>query len=168
MDGLRIAPVEPATLEIASGVLVEAARWLIDRGQPLWRPEDLVAERLVEEVEEGTLHLAWLGDEPAGTVSLEWRDPVFWPELREDDSAFVHRLAVRRHFAGSGVAPALLDWAAGRARAEGRRWLRLDCSDREGLVGYYASHGFERHSVGRLGDFSFVRFQRDLGVESTA
>jgi hypothetical protein len=49
---LRIERAGEDELGVASEVLVEAARWLIDRGQALWKPEDLVPDRLRAEAEE--------------------------------------------------------------------------------------------------------------------
>ena len=42
---------------MASEILTEAACWLIERGEPLWQPEDLRAELLRPLVETGSLHL---------------------------------------------------------------------------------------------------------------
>ena len=149
---------------MASEILTEAACWLIERGEPLWRPEDLRAELLRPLVETGSLHLARDGDETVGTIVLQWDDRLFWPDLPAAESAFIHRLAVRRRWAGSGVAAAVMDWAALRAREAGRSWLRLDCSARhEGLARYYEAAGFERHSSGKLADgYPFLRYQKRL------
>jgi GNAT superfamily N-acetyltransferase len=101
------------------------------------------------------------------TLALRWEDRLFWPEARAGSSAFVHRLAVRRAVAGTGVARAMLAWAGDRARTKGRRWLRLDCSaDHPGLSRYYEGLGFERHSLGSLGGWQFVRYQKPLAVDS--
>ena len=154
-------------LAVVSEILTEAAHWLIDRGEPLWRPEDLVPERLAGEVRKGALHLGKLAGTPVGTLALSFEDRVFWPDASPDDSGFVHRLAVRRRAAGTGVAPDLVRWAADRTRAAGRSWLRLDCSEAHpGLCRYYEGLGFVRHSQGSLGDYRFVRYQMPLEVDS--
>jgi GNAT superfamily N-acetyltransferase len=164
---LRVERAGAAELRVASEVLVEAARWLIDRGQPLWKPEDLVPDRLRAEAEGGLLFVAWQGGEAVGTIVRQWEDRLFWPELTADDSVFIHRLAVRRAFAGTGVAAALLAWAEEQGRDAGREWLRLDCSaEHPGLASYYEGAGFERHSERRLGGFRFLRYQKALRVDS--
>jgi GNAT superfamily N-acetyltransferase len=148
---------------VASSILTEAAQWLIDRGTPMWQPHDLVPERILGQVDDGSLHLGSVGGEPVATIALMWIDRVFWRDEPEGDSAFVHRLAVRRHVAGTGVAAALLGWAEGRAREEGRAWLRLDCSSNHpGLWRYYEAAGFERHSEGAFGKIRFLRYQKQL------
>ena len=163
---MPVRPVE-GDLQVASDILVEAARWLQDRGQPLWDPSELSPEHLQRQAAAGVLHLAHQVDEPVATIALQWEDRLFWPEAPSGESAFVHRLAVRRRVAGTGVAPALLAWAEERAREAGRRWLRLDCSaTHPGLCRYYEARGFARHSRGSIGGFPFVRYQKRVGVDS--
>ena len=150
-------------LEIASEILSEAASWLIGRGEPLWHPDEFVPERLRAQVEDGTLHLGLLHREPVATLVLQWEDRLLWPDLPLGESAFIHRLAVRRRIAGTGVARALISWAEEQAVAAGRSFLRLDCSaDHPGLALYYERAGFERHSEGALGPFTFLRYQKRL------
>ena len=166
MQGLSVVRADSQSLEVASEILTEAARWLIERGQPLWKPEDLTPERLAPEARAGVLYLGHLADKAVATIKLQHEDQVFWPDAAPGDSAFVHRLAVRRRVAGTGVAEALLAWAMSRARSDGRRWLRLDCSaDHPGLARYYEGQGFERHSKGSLGRWRFLRYQKRLSVD---
>lgn len=162
---LEIRPAQERDLTDASAILVEAAEWLIALGKPLWRPEDLAPERIRSGVDDGSLHLGWHGDVAVGTIAFSFEDPVFWPEAVRGESAFVHRLAVRRQVAGGIVAPALLDWACAKAHLAGRQWLRLDCSSaHEGLVRYYERAGFERCGEQELGGYRVVLFQRPLEV----
>jgi GNAT superfamily N-acetyltransferase len=167
LAGLRIEAVSETDLASASEILVEAARWLMARGEPLWKPEDLVPQRLRGEAEAGFLHLGWLEGEPVATIVRQWNDPLFWPEMTADDSVFIHRLAVRREVAGTGVAPALVAWAEQQGLEAGRQWLRLDCSaEHAGLSRYYENAGFELHSERELGEFRILRYQKALRVDS--
>jgi GNAT superfamily N-acetyltransferase len=150
-------------LAVASSILTEAAEWLRRRGDPLWQPHELVPERLLPQVENRTLHIGRVGDEPVATIVFQWRDRLFWPDDPPGEAAYVHRLAVQRRVAGTGVAAACLSWAEKRSRDAGRSWLRLDCSaDHPGLCRYYEAAGFARHSAGTLGASRFVRYQKRL------
>ena len=53
--------------------------------------------------------------------------PRFWPDVPQDEATYIHRLAVRREFAGGRVSQFMLDWAAERTASLGRRFVRLDC-----------------------------------------
>jgi GNAT superfamily N-acetyltransferase len=166
---IEVARASAEELPVASAILTEAARWLIARGQPLWEPSDLVPERLRAGVADGSLHLALRDGQPVGTIALLWDDPLFWPDVAPGESAFVHRLAVRRSVAGTGVAEAMLAWAVERASGAGRRWLRLDCSARhDRLCAYYRSAGFRACGTRDIGSYRGQLFERSLDDSEAA
>jgi ribosomal protein S18 acetylase RimI-like enzyme len=67
---------------------------------------------------------------------------------QEPDAGYVHRLAVRRAYAGRGMGRALLEWAAAQTAGSGRVWLRLDCmADNRRLCHYYESLGFVQRGI---------------------
>ncbi len=77
-----------------------------------------------------------------GTFSLYWSDPRFWGN--RSDAGFVHRLAVRRNFASTGLGEALLDWTDHEILRRGRAWLCVDVIyENAGLRSYYERLGFE-------------------------
>jgi GNAT superfamily N-acetyltransferase len=81
----------------------------------------------------------------------------------QDDSAFIHRLAVRRRFAGGEVSSALLLWAIARTHMLGRRYLRLDCeSSRLHLRALYERIGFRFHSNRQVGSYYLARYEYDV------
>lgn len=162
IPGLHITRGAAADVDAALAVLREAAQWLIERGTPLWLPDELAPEPLRHAAEAGELCLARIGGEVAGMMLLQSRDPLFWPEAREGEALYVHRLAVRRAVAGRGVARAILDWAADEARSAGSAYLRLDCADRPKLRALYESCGFRFHSPKDVGRFSVARYERPV------
>ncbi len=150
-------------LTTVSAILTEAAEWLERRGIPLWRGTELSPERLRSEVLAGAYFLACAGGDPVGTIRYQDQDPEFWPEMTGPDAAYVHRIAVKRDVAGRGVSTALLDWAVERARAEGRRYVRLDTeSNRPRLRALYERYGFRYHSERQVGPYHVARYQLAL------
>jgi GNAT superfamily N-acetyltransferase len=146
---MRVA-VRPAAAEdtgLVSSVLMEAADWLQRQGMTMWRDNELVPERIAADVAGGLFFIGECEGEAAGVVKFQLEDPLFWPDVPPGESAFVHRLAVRRRHAGRGVSTALLDWAVAHARSLGRRFVRLDCeADRPKLRAVYERFGFRHHS----------------------
>ena len=155
--------VKPATLEdlaIVSAILKEVADRLRDTGRPMWRDDELEPIRINEDVQANLFHLAYLEGEPAGTIKFQLEDSRFWPDFPGSDAAYVHRIAVKRKFAGRGVSAALLQWAVNRAAALGRSFLRLDCeADREPLRGIYERFGFRFHSYRDVGPYHLSRYE---------
>ena len=163
-ERLVVARAGEADVVVASSILTEAAHWLIEIGQPLWKPEELLPERVLPLVRDGLLYLGRRGGEAVGTICLQWEDHLFWPDVPALESGFVHRLAVRRSVAGTGVAPGLLEWASRRVREAGRTYLRFDCSAlHPGLQAWYESRGFDRHSERQVGPHRVVRYERRVG-----
>jgi GNAT superfamily N-acetyltransferase len=136
---VRRARAEDA--QTAGAILDEASAYLAILGFTEW-PVPFPQDELALGIERGELYVVKLGAETAGTITLLWDDPTFWGE-RPPDAAYVHKLAIRRHFAGQGVGAAVVDWADAQAAAAGRRFLRLDCQrDNPGIRAYYERLGF--------------------------
>lgn len=130
---------------------------------PMWRDDELAADRIEADVAAGFFFLAECSDEVAGIVKFQLEDLLFWPDVPQEQSAFVHRLAVRRRFAGGGVSSALLGWAALRAQSLGRRFLRLDCeASRTKLRSVYERFGFRHHSDRQVGPYFVSRYEYEV------
>ncbi len=158
-----ISQALPCETESVSSILLEAADWLRERDIPMWRSDELSPERITLDVAEGHFFLARRGDEAAGTIKFQLQDTLFWPDTPADEAAFVHRLAVRRAFAGGELSGLLLGWAAERARQAGRRFLRLDCeAARPRLRAVYERCGFRHHSDRQVGPYFVSRYELAL------
>lgn len=156
-----IRPVQPDEWPAVCSVLDEAAGWLRARGDVMWEIGELAPESVRDQVEAGLFYFAEVNGEIAGVFRFQLEDPEFWPDLADPAlSAFVHRLAVRRRFAGLGVSAAILEWAADRTCSLGRSWLRLDCdADRERLRAVYERAGFIYHSDRQVGPYLVARYE---------
>jgi GNAT superfamily N-acetyltransferase len=96
----------------------------------------------------------------AGVVKFQLEDSLFWPDVSPKQSAFVHRLAVKRHFAGGNISSALLRWAVEKTRSLGREYLRLDCeASRDRLRAIYERFGFRHHSDRQVGPYFVSRYE---------
>jgi GNAT superfamily N-acetyltransferase len=159
-------PVRQATPQdtrIVSDILMEAARWLEQSGRPMWKDGELLASRIAAEVDAGLFFVAECDGEVAGTITFQLEDLLFWPDVPQEQSAFVHRLAVRRRFAGGRISSALLEWAVLRTRSLSRRFLRLDCeASRPRLRAMYEHFGFRHHSDRQVGPYFVSRYEYDV------
>lgn len=154
-----------ADTEIVSGILMEVAQWQEQAGAPLWLDGELIPEKIGVEIASGLFFLAEYAGDPAGTVKFQLEDQLFWPDAPNPDAAYVHRLAVRRCYAGKGISTALLAWTAERAQYLGRRFLRLDCdADRPKLRAVYESFGFRHHSYRHVGSYFVARYELDVAT----
>ena len=144
--------------------LVEAADWVTQLdGTIMWVEGELEEPRVRAEAEAGLFVVAEVGGQVVGAIRFQLEDRLFWPDIDGSDSAFVHRLAVRRANAGQGISTALLQWSADRARSLGKRYLRLDCdADRARLRALYEGVGFRLHSYRQVGAYYVSRYELQI------
>ena len=145
-------------------ILAEASRWVekLD-GTTMWVEGELEEEGIKAEAGANMFVVAEIDGQIAGALRFQLEDRLFWPDLDVADSAFVHRLAVRRAFAGQGVSTALLEWAIDRARTLDRRFLRLDCdAERARLRAFYERCGFRLHSYRQVGSYYVSRYELQI------
>lgn len=144
-------------------VLTEAAAWVqaLD-GTSMWVENELADAHVAAEITQGQFFIAQAGDAIAGVIRFQLEDRLFWPDI-EGDAAFVHRIAVRRSYAGRGVSTTLLQWAADRAVSLGKHYLRLDCdAERTRLRAVYEHFGFTLHSYRQVGAYYVARYELRL------
>src|ERR1700722_14896828 len=102
-SGLGVDPARTdADIKTACAIMIEAADWLKATGQPLWRPEYLTPDKVVT-APDIPLYLARIDGDPSGTFLLQPEDPAFWPDAKPGEALYLHKLAVRRQAAGSGL-----------------------------------------------------------------
>jgi GNAT superfamily N-acetyltransferase len=158
---MRIEQATASDLADVLFTLQEAAQWLQGAGRPLWTAADLDRERIQREVDAGAYWVARApGGEAAGAMRLDLEDPHYWPEIAPGSSLYLHKLAVRRAWAGQGVSTVLLSFARQRTRALRRPFLRLDCvADRQALRTMYEGFGFALHSEVPKGRWAVARYE---------
>ncbi len=161
-----LVSVRQATLQdagVVSGILREAARWLEELGKPLWREGELNSTSIVADVAAGLFFIAECSGDAAGVVKFQLEDSIFWPDVPHGEAAYIHRLAVRRRYAGTGVSGALLRWSVQQTQGLGRRFLRLDCEEsRPRLRAVYESFGFRHCDDRQVGPYFVSRYEYDV------
>ena len=163
-----VRQAERADLETVSGILTEAATWLEEGGRQLWTLDELSPQRILDDVCEGLYYLAECDGQAVGTLRYQLEDELFWPDVPTDESAFVHRLAVRRQSAGGKVSAVLLQWAVSRTAALGRQYVRLDCEvARPKLRRVYERFGFQYHSDRQVGPYHVARYEYRIAEKAS-
>jgi len=143
MNKFSIKKVNMSTVNIFADIMIEAAEWLIFENMKNWEPSRFTVEKIIKQNNLDELYLCYVNDEAAGCLKLQSVDKMFWPSDKPGDALYVHRLAVRRKYAGQGISVFMLNWAKEQARIKRCKYIKLDClSDREKLRGFYEKQGF--------------------------
>ena len=169
MASITVRQAQAQDAAVIQEMLEEAAQWVDALGVVMWDEGELDPDRVAREAAEGQFFVAEIDGDPAGAVRFQLEDRLFWPDLEGTDSAFIHRLVVRRRYKGLGVSTTLMQWAVSHARSLGKSYLRLDTdASRPKLRELYERFGFQLHSFREVGPYYVARYLYPLTIlEST-
>jgi GNAT superfamily N-acetyltransferase len=144
-------------------IMREAAQWLIDSGKPLWALDELTREA-IKNPDDEFITLYSRDNIGIATCTLSFEDKYIWGDIPANTSGFIHKLAVRRKFAGKGYANLLIKYAAQLCREKNIYELRLDCACRQELCDFYENAGFRLLEIKtivtkRLGDIDLAMYK---------
>ncbi|GAA3312118.1 hypothetical protein GCM10020295_83100 [Streptomyces cinereospinus] len=117
-----IVPAEEADLPRLIKFRTDASMWLRTLGTDQWA-KPFPADRLLGSIRRGEVFM--IREQPyadaAATITLDREaDTRLWtPEEIAEPALYVHKLAVDRAYAGTGLGSALLDWAGEQAVQQG-------------------------------------------------
>lgn len=149
--------------EHASEVLTEVAQDLISKGQELCQLERFTPVALKRELVPDTLVTGHISEKPIAVMVLVFHDPLFWPNIKPDESSFVHKLAVLPEYRGQGLAAEMLEHAATQTLAKGINVTRLDCAaERSKLRAFYKKLGYKNVGERQVGPHRAALFEKHL------
>jgi GNAT superfamily N-acetyltransferase len=163
MLNISIRQATSEDLSVVFSILDEAALWLERQNMPLWGKNEISPQVLRPDLKSGLFYIAFCEGFAAGVVKFQTEDLLFWSDIPHQNSAFIHRLAVRRNFAGGSISTALMRWAVEYTRKLGKRYLRLDCvANRPNLRLVYERFGFRHHSNKQIGSYLVARYEYEV------
>ncbi|MNV76620.1 Acetyltransferase (GNAT) family protein [compost metagenome] len=145
------ALAQPEDTEEIMSLLVETAEWLRSRGSSQWEGllEGNDSHDTVGAILRRNVFVFKQGTEIAGLVMLlqkpsQWDVHLWEDKAQEDDGAvYLHRLAVRRKYARTGLGHGILNWCSTGVRFANKRLIRLDCvAENDTLNSFYTRNGY--------------------------
>jgi GNAT superfamily N-acetyltransferase len=131
-------------IPIIEEILTDAVHWMIKSGlQNQWNESNVKWSDLSKSYEISNFYIAYLNGLPAACMALTDYDPAYWPNILQGESFFLHKLAVRRSFAGKGLSKELIEYAKDLANHYHMSAVRLNCNQhRSKLRAAYENEGF--------------------------
>src|SRR2546425_3238719 len=142
-SGVRIVRAQQGDLDSVLEILEDASRWLSSKGlESQWRPNPAFRQTIRDNIDSGEVYIVKGVERIVGTITLQWSDRKFWGDL-PPEAGYIHKLAIKRAYSGQRLGLRMLQWAEAKARAEGKRYLRLDClASNKTIREYYQKVGF--------------------------
>ena len=129
----------------AISVMREVALWGRRKGYRVWPEEWLTPEELLtEDVLPENFCIGTVEGETACAFLLQWKDSEYWPDAPAFEAAYLHKLCVRRAFAGMGTTRLVVDAVRAKCREREIRYIRLDTAlDEQAVRKIYLKTGFK-------------------------
>ncbi|MGF7215314.1 GNAT superfamily N-acetyltransferase [Spirosoma lacussanchae] len=135
-------------------ILHEVGQWIIDTGQEMWQLDTLTIDNLVDEYTRDNCCVLYVDQIPAATFILQWKDPLYYPDVPDHTAGFIHKLAIRRQFAGQDLFAAILDFCRSQCLARNIHEIQLETdATRPALLRFYERHGFQPTYQKRIHEF---------------
>ncbi len=129
--------------DVFLAILREVAQWLLDSGQELWQLDTLTPGNLFDAYTRGNCYVMYADGVAAATFILQWKDPLYYPHVPDGTAGFIHKVAIRRAFAGRGLFAPILDFCRQTCLERGIHQIQLETdATRPALMRFYERHGF--------------------------
>lgn len=145
-EKLKINTAQPDDAKKVISILDEATVYKNSQSDTAWGDTPWSVDEIIDSINSGNRYLAYIDTNPVGSFVLNGSDEN-WDDNNQD-SAFVHQLAIKNSYRSQDIGSQLLEQASNIAKQQGKKLLRLDCSyDNKKLCDYYARNGFSLYKV---------------------
>ena len=139
-----IKQAEEKDIPTIEGILLDAVIWMKKNElQNQWNEDSIKWSSLSKEYHINDFYITYLNGVPAACMAITDSDQKYWPEIPKGNSLYIHKLTVKREFAGKGISLELIDFAKKLSLKKDIDSLRLDCNfQRNKLRKIYENEGF--------------------------
>lgn len=130
-------------------IVREVGQWLVDGGQTMWKIETLTAANLFDDYTTGNCYVMYAVDDngpekPAAAFMLQWKDPLYYADVPDNTAGFIHKLAIRREFAGQNLFQPILEFCQRVCLQRNIHEIQLETdATRPPLMRFYERYGFQ-------------------------
>ncbi|RII33471.1 N-acetyltransferase [Clostridium chromiireducens] len=126
------------------GILLDAVIWMKkNKLQNQWNEDSIKWNYLSKYYQVNDFYINYQNGVPAACIAITDLDLKYWSEIPQGKSLYIHKLAVKREFAGKGISEELINFAKKLSLKNGINSLRLDCNlQRNKLRMLYENEGF--------------------------
>ena len=135
-------------------ILREAGQWLTDNGQEMWPLDTITPDNLFDEYTQNNCYVMYVDETPAATFILQWKDPLYYADVPDNTAGFIHKVAIRRAFAGQNLFAHMLDFCRAECLKRNIHEIQLETdATRPSLLRFYERYGFAPTYQKRIHEF---------------
>lgn len=114
---------------IIEEILLDSVIWMKkNKLQNQWDEESIKWNSLSKDYQINDFYINYQNRVPVACIAITDLDTKYWPEIPKGKSLYIHKLAVKREFAGKGISKELINFAKNLSIRNGINSLRLDCN----------------------------------------
>ncbi len=139
----------PSDIPVIEGILLDAVKWMAENElSNQWNETNIMWYNLSKSYQIEDFYIVYhdidyLDQGPAACMAITDYDPTYWPDIPKGESIYIHKMAVKRTFAGKGFSRELIKYAKGLAKGRSTSTIRLNCNGyRSKLRKLYENEGF--------------------------
>jgi GNAT superfamily N-acetyltransferase len=111
--------------------------------QNQWNESNVKWSNLSKSYNINNFFIAYENELPAACMALTDYDPTYWSHIPKGASLYLHKVAVKRAYAGKGFSKELIDFSKNLALCYNINTIRLNCNQhRTKLRAIYENEGF--------------------------
>lgn len=139
-----VKQAEGKDIVIIEEILFDAVKWMHRMNlENKWNEDNIKWERLSNQYKITDFYIDYEENIPAGCMVLTQYDQQNWPEIVDGESLYIHKLAIKREFAGRKISDELINYAKSTAELYHIKTIRLNCNkSRKKLRELYERQGF--------------------------
>ena len=121
-------------IDEAIRIMKEVAMWGRNKGFRVWRDEWLTKKELITiDAQPENFYIGKMDGVAVCAFILQRRDSEYWADA-QDEAVYLHKLCVRREFAGKNMTRFIIEAIKQLCKKEGIRYIRLDTALDEKIV----------------------------------
>ncbi|AQG78184.1 GNAT family N-acetyltransferase [Spirosoma montaniterrae] len=129
--------------DVFLSIVREVGQWLADNGHEMWEIDTLTPENLFDVYTRDNAYVLYADETPAATFILQWKDPLYYADVPDNTAGFIHKVAIRRQFAGQNLFAPILDFCRAECLKRGIHEIQLETdATRPALMRFYERYGF--------------------------
>lgn len=141
---IMVKQANECDIPIIEEILMDAVNWMSINGlQNQWNESNVKWSNLSKYFKISDFYISYQNGLPTACIALTDYDPTYWPNMPKGKSLYLHKVAVKRMFAGKGFSKELIDFAKNLAISNNINAIRLNCNQhRNKLRAVYENEGF--------------------------